>query len=117
MNLPELSIFSFLLCSSLFAGESFTLSAWLLPRSVVPSSPVVVCTADAAQWPDGFGIYLDESGRVSSYVGAATNPPGCVSGPVPSRGLWQHACLVFDGGVSVKFQQKSDSATRPSSMI
>lgn len=103
MNLPGLSIFSFLLCSSLFARESFTLSAWLLPRSVVPSSPVVVVTADAAQWSDGFGIYLDESGRVSSYVGAATNPPGCVSGPVPSRGLWQHACLVFDGGVSTLY--------------
>ena len=103
MNLPGLSIFSLLLCSPLFAGESFTLSAWIRPNAVVPSAPVVVCTTDAAQWPDGFGIYLDASGRVSSYAGAATNPLDRVSGPVPSCGLWQHACLVFEGGVSTLY--------------
>lgn len=87
----------------IFANSSFTLSAWIRPKSVVPSAPVVVCTSDAAQWPDGFGLYLDESGRVSSYAGAATNPLDRVSGPVPSCGLWQHACLVFEGGIAALY--------------
>lgn len=100
MNLSELSIFSLFSCCSLFAGESFTLSAWIRPKEVVPGAPIIVCASDGESWSDGFGLFLDDSGRLSSYVGSAENPADCAAGAVPARDSWQHVCLVFEDGVS-----------------
>ena len=54
------------------AEGDLTVSAWILPRGLVPGAPIVVATSDAEARGDGFGLFLGDDGALRAYAGAAS---------------------------------------------
>ena len=82
------------------AEGDLTVSAWILPRGLVPGAPIVVATSDAEARGDGFGLFLGDDGALRAYAGAASAAENVAAGPRPPEGEWSHVCLVCEGGAA-----------------
>ncbi len=79
------------------AETDLTVSAWILPRGLVPGAPIVVATSNAEARGDGFGLFLGADGSLRAYAGAASAAENVAVGPQPPEGEWSHVCLVCEG--------------------
>lgn len=85
------------LAGSAIADECFTMALWIRPAAPSPDAPIVVCTTDATNRTDGFGLFLDPDGSLRGYARSAGDAANVVPGPIPAEGEWSHLCLAYDG--------------------
>ncbi len=73
----------------------FSVAAWICPESLPPYAPVLTKVTDTETWADGFGLYIEETGKLGAFVNGYDGH--VMLGGDGRVNAWTHLCLTFDG--------------------
>lgn len=85
------------------ATGAFSAAAWFRADAFSAYAPILSRTSDADAWPDGFVLYVTESGAIGANLGPFDAASQLLSEIPVGTNEWHHAALVSDGETAILY--------------